>query len=154
MRTAPLAAGFAALAALLLGAQVASATSNFPAAVRAHIPLTYDPPCSLCHTNGITGRGTVTTPFGKAMLQRGLVASNESALNSALDKMVADKVDSDLDGATDIDELKAGTNPNGDTLSVAYGCNASGGSDPSALVLGAAVGGLLLLSRARRRRAA
>ena len=153
MRTAPLAAGFAALAALLLGANVASATSNFPAAVRTKLSLSYDPPCSLCHTNGITGRGTVTTPFGKAMLARGLVASDETALNAALDKMVAEKVDSDLDGTTDIDELKAGTNPNGDSLSVSYGCNASGG-DPSALVLGAAVGGLLLLSRTRRRRAA
>jgi MYXO-CTERM domain-containing protein len=153
MRIAQLASAFAAATTILLASSVASATSNFPGAIRTKLALTYDPQCALCHTNGITGRGTVTTPFGKAMLARGLVASDETALNTALDKMVADKVDSDLDGTTDIDELKAGTDPNGNSISVAYGCNASGSTDASAVVLGLAVGGLLLASRRRRRAA-
>lgn len=152
MRVAPF---FTAAALVLLTGGSAFATANFPAATRTHLSLTYDPQCALCHTNGITGKGTVTTPFGKSMMARGLVASDETALNSALDKMVTDKVDSDGDGVTDIDELKAGTDPNtkaGETATAAgYGCNATAG-DPSALGAGLLVGLGLLVSRRRRAR--
>jgi uncharacterized protein (TIGR03382 family) len=150
MRPKSLTAAAALVLVSVFSASSALATSNFPGAVRAKLALTYDPECSLCHSNGITGRGTVTTPFGKAMLARGLAASDETALNAALDKMAADKVDSDLDGTSDIDELKAGTNPNGDALKLAFGCNAgSSAPDGGAIVLAVGVGAALLASRRR-----
>lgn len=136
-------------ALLLLGASQAHATSNFPAAVRAHVPLNYDIPCAYCHLNGVTGRGTVTTPFGKALMVRGLVASDEAALNAALDKMVTDKVDSDNNGETDIDALKANHDPNGSTGGVRFGCNASGNGEGSFAAL--VVAGMLVLLGRRRK---
>lgn len=139
-----------AAALLLLSATAAHATSNFPAAIRTHLSLTYDPACSLCHLNGATGRGTVTTPFGTALRTRGLVASDEASLNAALDKMAADKVDSDGNGETDIDALKAGHDPNGAAVPQAgYGCNASGSREGSLAAI--LVAGALLLSSRRRR---
>lgn len=152
MRLAPFAA---ASAFVLLSASSALATSNFPTALRTKLTLTYDPQCATCHTNGITGKGTVNTPFGTSMRARGLVASDEAKLATAVDQMVTDKVDSDLDGVTDVDELKAGTDPNakpGASSGVGYGCNASG-ADPSSLAVGIGVAAALLMSRGRRRRA-
>jgi len=102
---------FPALPVLLLGA-TAFASSNFPPAVRTSLGLSYEPECSLCHFNGVTGVGTVTTLFGKSMRARGLTASSASSLSNALARMATDKVDSDHDGVTDLDELKAGTDPN------------------------------------------
>lgn len=139
---------------VLFTASSALATSNFPGALRTKLTLTYDPQCATCHTNGVTGKGTVNTPFGTAMRARGLVASDTNALNAAIDKMVTDKVDSDGDGATDVDELKAGTDPNAKPGAGAsgaeYGCSASG-SDPAAIALGLGAFAALLLSRRRRR---
>jgi uncharacterized protein (TIGR03382 family) len=137
-------------ALLLLGASSAHATSNFPAAVQAKLALTYTPQCSLCHLNGVTGRGTVTTPFGKAMIARGAIASDETALNAALDKMIADKVDSDGNGETDIDALKAGHDPNGSTGGALFGCNAAGGSGEGSLAALLVAGALVLVGRRRR----
>ncbi|CAN5365836.1 hypothetical protein BH09MYX1_BH09MYX1_10230 [soil metagenome] len=157
MRLAPFvtAAGF-----VLLSATSAFATSNFPSTIRAKLTLSYDPACATCHSNGITGRGTVTTPFGKSMLARGLVASDESALDGALDKMITDKVDSDLDGVTDIDELKAGTDPNakpGVRNGVFFGCStnahSSDESDRTAGLVFVAAGAALLVARRRLRSA-
>lgn len=137
-------------ALLFFGASAAHATSNFPAAMRTKLALTYDPQCSVCHLNGVTGRGTVTTPFGKAMMLRGLVASDEARLNNALDKMIADKVDSNANGETDVDALKAGHDPNGASgPQLGFGCNA-GGSGEGSLAALLVAGALVLLGRRRR----
>jgi len=137
-------------ALLFFGASAAHASSTFPAAIQAHVPLTYAPQCSICHMNGVTGYGTVTTAFGVAMKARGLVAGDVTSLNTALDKMVTDKVDSNGDGTTDIDALKAGQDPNGTaTVQAGYGCNASGSGEGSLAAL-AVAGVLVLLGRRRR----
>ena len=137
-------------ALLFFGASAAHATSNFPAAVRTKLALTYDPQCAVCHTNGVTGRGTVTTPFGKAMMARGLVASDEASLSAAIDKMIADKVDSNANNETDIDALKAGHDPNGSTVEpLKFGCSA-GGSGEGSLAALVVAGALVLLGRRRR----
>jgi len=155
-----------ALGFATLFAAEARATPNFPPEIHARLGLTADPACAICHQGGITGLGTVTTPFGKAMRARGLVPFDIGTLDAALDKMAADKVDSIGDGTPDIDDLKAGRDPNvpdtdaGTTVPVdaavvpAYGCGAhvAPGSDvdPWAAALGALVAAALVASRRRR----
>lgn len=144
----------------VLLAAPAWATAEFPPAIQARYSLGAEPLCQLCHTNGITARGTVTTPFGSAMLARGLVPNDVAALNTALDALTTEMVDSDGDGVVDVEELAAGTDPNkveggtgggaggGTGTSVGplrYGCGAS--AVPELLLLA----GLLPLVRRRTR---
>ena len=137
-------------ALLFFGASTAHASAAFPAAIQTHLALGAAPQCSICHMNGQTGFGTVTTPFGVAMKARLLVAGDVASLNTALDKMVTDKVDSNGDGTTDIDALKAGQDPNGAaTVQAGYGCNAAGSGEGSLAAL-AVAGVLVLLGRRRR----
>jgi hypothetical protein len=118
------------LAALVLAAPHARATPGFPDAVRAHLALDATPQCQLCHTDG-GNSGTATQPFALSMLERGLLAFDVASLEFALDAMDADGVDSDGDGATDVQELREGGNPNVDeggggavppTLQYGFGC--------------------------------
>lgn len=89
------------------------ASENYTIEIQNKYSIDYPPQsCSLCHTGGITGAGTVNTPFGTALRMRGLTSGNVNALNTALDTLETDGVDSDGDSVTDIDELKAGTDPN------------------------------------------
>jgi hypothetical protein len=112
------------LTVALLGAASARASSNFPAVVKSDLGLTSTPGCDLCHFNGQTGMGTATTPVGKTLKSLGVSAGSASSLSAALTKMTTNKTDSDGDGVSDVDELKAGTNPN-----VANGA-ADGGTAP------------------------
>jgi len=131
----------------------ARASSTYPAEVRAHLGLSSTPDCSLCHANGQTGFGTVTTPFGTSMRARGLVAQNIQSLDTALDALAAENTDSDGDGIGDIDELKAATNPNsaggGVVPPPSYGCFDITGQPGSVLVL-LPVALAMLLLRLRR----
>lgn len=158
-----------------LAALPAAASSEYPIAVQMHLSLMRAPPqsCALCHTNGITGSGTVNTPFGRAMRMQGLTgAGNTAALIAALDALDTAGTDSDNDGVSDVNELRAGTNPNvpnanpdggmggggggtgggagggGDLVEIpppAFGC---GAQVTPGLLAGAA---LVLLARRRRR---
>jgi hypothetical protein len=99
--------------AIFFAGHIANATPNFPPAIQSHLTLAAAPDCSLCHSDGDQGgKGTATTPFALNMKARGLVEFDESSLDSALDKMAADRVDSTGDCLDDIDELKAGNDPN------------------------------------------
>lgn len=154
-----------------LVATSALASGGYPGAIQTKLSLAAPPAqtCALCHTNGITGAGTVNTLFGAAMRARGLTGGeNATSLNTALDTMAADAVDGDGDGTTDVGELMAGRNPNvadgmstdggtgggaggggggdGGTPSLKYGCGAS--MVPELLVLA----GLVPLFRRRRAR--
>ena len=166
-RALPRLAPFAAAAALALIAVPAGATPNFPSAIASHLGLATSPDCTLCHV-GPTQVGTVVTPFGTSMRARGLVMYDEKSLTTALDALAAEKKDSDGDGTPDIDELRAGTDPNtaGDGTGASgtaapaeprYGCGAH--VAPSARAPGAALSLLLAAvitalgrRRARRRR--
>jgi hypothetical protein len=149
----------------LLAPALARASAPFPSAVQSHLSLSYAPACSLCHLNGVTGLGTVTTPFGVALRAHGAAAGDVTKLDAALDAMRLDGTDSDCDGVPDIQELINGTDPNvpdvrdGGVLAhdggtcgtqsaalpgLTYGC---GGSVAPGLV-----GGLAALVLARRRR--
>ena len=133
----------------------AMASTNYPVVVQSHLSLSAPPrqSCGLCHTNGVTGSGTVNTPVGKALKARGMVSGNEGSLRAALDALARDGVDSDGDGVPDIEELKAGTDPNvagTDTTSTAtpkYGCGAEAVPGLEALALGV----WLVFSHRRRR---
>jgi hypothetical protein len=99
--------------AFFLARGVAHATPNFPPAIQSHLSLAAAPDCSLCHTDGDQGgKGTANTPFALNMKSRGLAEFDVDSLNAALDKMAADHVDSAGDCLDDIDELKAGHDPN------------------------------------------
>ena len=137
------------LTALVLGVPMtARASSPYPEELRAALGLSYTPSCTLCHGAGSGGNGgLVNTPFGKSLVARGLLGATSAELDagftpdggtpdptlaSALAKMQVDQVDSDGDGALDLDELTWGGDPNTyDGLksnpipSVNYGCAVS-----------------------------
>jgi hypothetical protein len=100
------------------------ATPSFPEVIRQTLGAAQVPLCSVCHAGGQTRRGTVTTRFGLAMLERGLAAYDEASLKSALARMEADKVDSNGDGIPDVDALRGGTDPsrNSSAPQLEYGC--------------------------------
>jgi hypothetical protein len=139
---------------------VALATPGFPAAIRSHLGLDYQPPCTLCHRSA-QGGGPVVTQFGTALLDRGLRAGSDSSLTNALDQLVSDGVDSDADGIADVDELLAGSDPNSASPSaslsnapaISHGC--VGRIAPSGAVGWPALAGfatfVLLMRRPRRR---
>lgn len=139
---------FAALIAL-----PAAASATFPPELKSKLNLAVIPDCTICHTSLIGGLGTVTNPFGQAMMAAGLGAANTAAIKPAADKLVADKTDSDGDGVGDIDELKAGTDPNvggtkPGTTGPTFGC---GGTAAPFGVFPLAFVALLGLGRTRRK---
>ena len=121
----------------------ASASPQYPEELREALGLSYTPGCTLCHST-VSGSnvGPVDTPFGKSMVARGLRGATASdggvdadggaidpTLLAALAAMRRDGVNSDGDGAEDLDELEWGTDPNhydglnpNSTPSVHYGC--------------------------------
>jgi hypothetical protein len=103
-------AGLAAVSTLIPA--VAHATSNFPEIVKQETGAPELPFCDLCHSQGITGRGTVTTPFGTYMRSLGLVANQSNSLIKALAANKAAGSDVDGDGTGDWQELAGGRDPN------------------------------------------
>jgi hypothetical protein len=98
------------LAAALASSASAEAKEEFPREMARHLAAASDPPCGVCHQDGKTGKDTLVTPFAWAMRARGM--TGQDTLLGALDRVRADAVDSDGDGATDVDELIAGSDPN------------------------------------------
>jgi hypothetical protein len=102
----------APLAAVVLAAQAAGASPEYPTAIGEHLALLYNPPCSLCHVEAKTGPGTGETPFARSARAHGLEAGDIRLVSIALDALAQDGTDSDRDGIADIQELLAGTDPN------------------------------------------
>jgi hypothetical protein len=157
MRSSDLVAASIAALVLLGAPRHALATPNFPGVIARELKLPGPPDCTLCHSGGQTRRGTVTTPFGTSMRSRGLVAYDEASLVKALAALTAEKKDSDQDGTPDIEELKAGTDPNagggpGETLPPPeYGCaiHPAGRESPFAMIFGAIALSSLVVRRRR-----
>jgi hypothetical protein len=68
--------------------------------------------CGTCHDPPGKGGEDRNQPFYLTLESSGVVVGVFSTLIPALDKMAADKTDSDGDSADDLAELKSGTNPN------------------------------------------
>lgn len=113
---------------ILLMIQMASASTGYPAEIAAYLGLACEPQCTACHVDNGGGNGTVTQPFGVALMDRGLTGGSQNALlDSALDAVHAEGVDSDGDGVIDTDALAGGVDPNTgtafcDVLKPIYGC--------------------------------
>lgn len=138
---------------LLFATRAANATPGFPDVVAEHLQLASPPSCALCHA-GTQARGTVTTPFGVTIRSRGAQAYDDDSLRTALDALAAEGKDSDGDGTPDIEELKAGADPNGTGEAVVpeYGCtSAAPGSQafPAFAPVALAALGLAALRRKR-----
>jgi len=125
MRAPQILVAVSALATAMGVGSAAQATSGFPDTIVAHLGLNYMPPCSVCHASA-SGGGPMAKPFGIALQQRGLSPGNDSSLETALDQLEADAVDSDGNGVTDIAQMRAGNDPNtGESLygpEMTYGC--------------------------------
>lgn len=97
------------------------ARPGFPGEIQQHLGLDSEPSCLLCHGSK-QGGGPVTQPFGLAMLDAGLTSSGNESLTSALDKLDADKTDSNGDGVPDIQGLKQHIMPVPSKEPIEYGC--------------------------------
>jgi hypothetical protein len=91
----------------------AMASQPFPDEIKAQLMLSAAPPCTLCHDTLIGGKGTVTTPFGRNLMDKyGLRQLDIPGLDRAL--MLAEQNGDNVDGdqVPDIMELRQGTDPN------------------------------------------
>ncbi|MES1209414.1 MAG: thrombospondin type 3 repeat-containing protein [Pseudomonadota bacterium] len=106
------------------------------------------------HLGGKTSGATVFTPFAWAMRAHGLSGSKES-VQSAIEGVKTDGVDSDGDGVPDWQEIVDGTDPNApgtakDIQDPQLGCAVGGG--PGGRAGAVAASAILLVSVIRRRR--
>lgn len=96
-----------------LSSTAALASSNYPGEMASHLGgNTPIPSCTVCHASNAGGFGTVTKSHGISLMDAGLVAGDVGSLTAALDTLASDGTDSDGGGVGDVDELKAGTDPN------------------------------------------
>lgn len=149
------------LAALCTPPSLALASPSYPGTVASELDLDCTPECTLCHTRATGGFATVNTPFGLTVrMQHGLECCDPALLRDVLEALRDEETDSDVDGASDVAELQALTNPNtAEDVDLACapeaedsGCSVSdvGAAHPpgaSALV----VAGILIVMAAARR---
>ena len=98
----------AALAALALGGNVL-ATMELQKELKAKYP-TSKATCATCHVKAMAKKGDAElNAYGKDMEAKGVV--DPKAAKKAYDYTKLEALDSDGDGKSNLDELKAGTNP-------------------------------------------
>lgn len=112
-------------------------SQGYPEGLRAHLDIGPTPPCDVCHRAASEPVGAADQPFSTALVARGLQGNDDASLFTSLDRMQADGVDSDGDGARDLDELSWGGDPNvADVLEAqeheppSYGCAVTGAHGP------------------------
>jgi hypothetical protein len=108
--------GLLLLLLLTLPPRLSSASVAYPGEVKEYFgvdTLVASPlGCTLCHSSDQGGNDTVVQPYGRAMLGVGAKGSDVGSLKNALEQLESIGSDSDRDGATDADEIRAGTDPN------------------------------------------
>jgi hypothetical protein len=121
------------------------------------------PPCVTCHDTELGGSKMVSQPFGRRVVGYGLTAGDVQTLTGILGRMRESREDTDKDGMSDIDEIKAGRSPNVNDITgkppddyppPVYGCRSSGARRDVTLPNGGwtiAMAGLLLARWLRRR---
>lgn len=160
----------------LLCSGEAHASPGYTEALQKALGIDCPPRCTLCHEDNEGGLGTIRpASFGEVVVAVGdLEADDEARLRCTLllldpaceeppecatEGQSCIAADTDADGMTDIEELKAGRNPNvpgeGVLCGAAFGCGAQvaprSGSDGQRWPLYAAVMTLLGLYAAARR---
>ena len=97
---------------LALVAPDARASQRYPNAIERALDTPCPPDCTTCHTTRDGGALTANTPVGISARRAGLEGGDTSLLLDVLGTLETNGTDSDTDGTPDIDELRAGTNPN------------------------------------------
>ncbi len=124
--------GFAAITTAETSAE---ASPEYPSIIAEAVGASSPPPCTVCHDSPSGGFGTATKLLAKYLESRGLSASDEGSLRTALAAAKGEKSDSDKDGVSDTDELKAGSDPNAAGSSgpppAEYGCGNVSGARPA-----------------------
>jgi len=116
------AAAAGSLAAVLFAAEPVRADPGLPSYLQENYGLSCAPECTFCHRTAVGGFGNerlATTPSGTtkegfiATLRNvgRIVAPAPNTWDAAFANVAAARVDTDLDGTPDIDELNAGTDP-------------------------------------------
>ena len=159
--------GSALLALASLGyARPAQASPTFPAELQKVLEARFPgtsycvPLCTACHTVTTGGPGNYNS-FGLALVNNGLLVPSVALVDTIVNKVLDMNLDSDGDGVTDNDELKALESPSipgpGSFCSdLTYGCGARIASAPPPIdkvglfSAGLVVLGLTLLRRRRR----
>jgi hypothetical protein len=104
------------LLVVALAPRLAAASSTFPPEVKKYFGVDAlaapGDGCTLCHRNDDGGTGTAIKPFGRTVLRLGAVSGNVASLDAALTALDESAEDSDADGISDADELRAVTDPN------------------------------------------
>lgn len=128
MRARPLVLSFVLSIGAVASVTRAYASPAYPGVIQSQLATARAPECTICHATPSGGLGTATTGFATYLRSRGLGANDQGSLRTALEAMIGERHDTDGDGVTDLDALKAGQDPNGMTdTSVAppkYGCGA------------------------------
>ena len=158
-------------ALIALATSTARATPDFPPVIASKLGLGREPECVLCHSTNEGKKDTIITSFGRKVQAYGLKSYDPSTLATILDQMRDAKDDTDHDGMSDIDEIKAGRDPNINDITgeppedyppPVYGCHAGGryavrmppGATWTALAACAGAMSLLGLRSRRRQRTA
>lgn len=90
----------------------ARASESYPEAIDRALGTPCPPACITCHTRPSGGELTANTLVGISMRRAGLKCCDTSLLFDVLATLEANGTDSDTDGTPDIEELRAGTDPN------------------------------------------
>lgn len=113
MRFRPsLLAAVAPFVALVAFAPRAHASESYPKTIERALDTPCAPDCTTCHTRPSGGALTANTPVGISARRAGLEGGDTSQLLDVLGTLETNRTDSDADGTPDVEELRAGTNPN------------------------------------------
>lgn len=108
----------------------AAAIPDFPGELQERAEMPCAPQCTLCHRDNNGGIGTLQGAFIETLDEAQVLDIDDPAsVQAAVDFLASNAIDSDGDGALDLDELKDGQNPSlkGDAplCGPTYGCGAT-----------------------------